>query len=119
MLSDKGLEKFTHLQKAYRASFKDKRNTLLEAWHTVESSSWDRNATDDLRQFTHRLAGSAALYGYEAISRYATELEGLLLSHDDRSTKDGPNAWLNTEITQCIVRLIKELESEVSITLQQ
>ena len=116
MLSDQGSKKYRHLQKAYHASFEAKLNTLLEAWQHVESSGWDQTSTTELRQFIHRLAGSAAIYGFKAISHNATELETLLLSRLEKSPKVGPNAWLKTEISNCVVRLIKELETGASIT---
>ena len=116
MLSDQGSKKYRHLQKAYHASFEAKLNTLLEAWQHVESSGWDQTSTTELRQFIHRLAGSAAIYGFKTISHNASELEILLLSCLEQSTKVRPNAWLKIEISKCIGRLIKELETRARAT---
>ena len=118
MLSDEGLKTYRHLQKAYRASFEYKRNLLSDAWQTVESSGWDQASTTDLRQLIHRLAGSAAIYGFKAISHHATELEVLFLSCAEKAMGDESNAWLKAEITQCVGRLMRALESEAPGSLE-
>lgn len=110
MLSNKALLKLKQLKNAYESSFKVKRNDLLESWKSVESSGWSQPAVEDLRQHVHRLAGSAAFYGFEKISLYATKLEEcLLLIKANPTPQNKPDAQLKNELKEYFAKLLNEL----------
>lgn len=115
MISEKGLKKYQQLQQAYQASFKLKRDTIRALWQTAESNGWTQTSADNLRQHLHRLAGSAASYGFECISVQATELEKLLLA-DLNAIPRETYASFKCCVRSALEKLIAKLETEAGRT---
>jgi len=116
MISEQGLKKYQQLRQAYQASFKLKRDTLRGLWQTAESNGWTHASADNLRQQLHRLAGSAASYGFESISQHATKLEELLLVGLDTIPRETYFAF-TCRVRSALDRLITELETEADRTV--
>lgn len=71
--------RFDLLRERYRASLSTKRTALQAAWRRVAADPGDAASEAELRSLVHRLAGSAAAYGYEALGEAATALNAHLL----------------------------------------
>ncbi len=78
MLSDTAQFRLEQLKETYRASFAEKRRDFMACWEDVETTSWSEASQSKLMQLSHRLAGSAASYGYDALSKECAEIEALL-----------------------------------------
>lgn len=110
MLSEQALLTYKHLQATYRASLKDK-NTLLQGhWQEFESSEQAEAALQKLQLFVHRLAGSAAPYGYKNLSSIAQEVEILINEYTganslDEKMKTGITEQLRNVVTRLITAL--------------
>lgn len=62
----------------YRASFPIKRASVELAWQALNSGAPDPVRLDSLQRVVHRIAGSAASYGYDEIGSLAARAdEGL------------------------------------------
>lgn len=117
MLSDEGSLKLKKLRQAYRESLDAKRRGLEECWQAVQEHSWSKESLYRLKLHVHRLAGSAAPYGFETISDASSELEQLVLDLlGDDSPEAGQNA-IKTRITDGFRTLTEVLEREDSINL--
>jgi CheY-like chemotaxis protein len=63
------------LQHAYRAELPRKLQLIADDAAAVRAGDWDRERLQSLYEHIHRLAGSAAIYGFDRISRAAGDLE--------------------------------------------
>ena len=112
MLSDKALVKYKALRHAYLMSLDKKRANLIECWHSLAESHWSNTALHNLRHALHQLAGSAAPYGLEAISRAASELEQLIIEYSEISAAKQTIANSRTRVTVCFNQLITLIDTE-------
>ncbi len=81
-------DRLEEIRKNYRASFEAKADELMESWRSVESGYFNDAEVAELRSLTHKLAGSAGMYGYDGIASLSRALERRLV--------DGPEdsvAW--------------------------
>jgi len=81
MLSKKASIEYQKLQRSYRDSLITKQQSLEELWRAVDEDMESKTNLRNLRLFVHRLAGSAASYGYEMISNTARDVEKLIIEH--------------------------------------
>ncbi|MEN8129567.1 MAG: Hpt domain-containing protein [Pseudomonadota bacterium] len=114
MLSEQALLTYKHLQATYRASLKDK-NTLLQGhWQEFERSEHPAAALKKLRLFVHRLAGSAAPYGYKNLSSIAREVEILINEYTGansaHSLDEQMEASIREQLRNVVTRLITALD---------
>src|SRR5207245_9790255 len=63
------------LRKSYQAELPEKLALIASAVAALEGREWDRARLQHLYQHIHKLAGSAAIYGFDEISRAAGSLE--------------------------------------------
>lgn len=115
MLSDEGSLKFKKLQQTYRASLDAKRKELEVCWLLVQENGWSRESLHRLKLHIHRLAGSAAPYGFETISDASSALEQLVL---DFLATDATAARQNTikaQITDRFRALTEKLTQEINL----
>ena len=116
MLSDKALAKYAVLRQAYLMSLDKKHANLIECWQSLAESHWSSTSLHKLRHATHQLAGSAAPYGLEDISRAASELEHLIIEYSEISAAEQTIADSRSKITDCFNQLITLTKAESGST---
>ena len=63
------------LRRSYQAELPGKLGLIAAAAETLPARGWDKADLQAFYLLIHRLAGSAAIYGFDRISRAAAELE--------------------------------------------
>ncbi|MCP4407522.1 MAG: hypothetical protein GY807_07130 [Gammaproteobacteria bacterium] len=115
MLSEHALLMFQRLQATYRDSLKDKRALLQGHWQEFENSKHPTEALNKLRLFAHRLAGSAAPYGYKNLSSIARELEILIneyaAANAAHSLGEKMEAAIKEQLRTVVSKLITALDN--------
>lgn len=117
MLSKKAFVEYQKLQKSYRESLSSKHDTLENLWQCADESNGATSELQNLRLFVHRLAGSAASYGYETISKLAREMEKSIIKSAQADSIDttNPIVWSNhrTNLYNSMLKLISEIDSAI------
>jgi two-component system OmpR family response regulator len=72
---DRRTRELDALRRSYRAELPDKLRLIAEEVAALQGGPWDRERLQSLYDQIHRLAGSAAVYGFDEVSRAAGELE--------------------------------------------
>ncbi len=78
-------EQFAALRQRYAAQLSERVTAILSAWQHLEQSQWDKSVGLEVRQLVHKLAGSAAMFGFADLGAVAHEIDfGLQtwLEHD-------------------------------------
>ena len=78
-------EQFAALRQRYAAQIAERVAAILSAWQHLEQSQWDKSVGLEVRQLAHKLAGSAAMFGFADLGAVAHEIDlGLQtwLEHD-------------------------------------
>ncbi|MBO9340005.1 MAG: Hpt domain-containing protein, partial [Chloroflexus sp.] len=57
-------EQFAALRQRYAAQIAERVAAILSAWQHLEQSQWDKSVGLEVRQLAHKLAGSAAMFGF-------------------------------------------------------
>ena len=99
----------------YRASFPIKRASVELAWQALNSGAPDPVRLDSLQRVVHRIAGSAASYGYDEIGSLAARAdEGLELLRElgVADVKADSVAAALSELAPVIERLIDALAQD-------
>jgi HPt (histidine-containing phosphotransfer) domain-containing protein len=107
VLSKKASIEFQKLQRSYRDSLNIKHQNLEELWQAVDEDRESETKLRNLRLFVHRLAGSAASYGYESISNTARDFERLIIEQFPTDSKNSmklshDRTGLHTAMTELI-----------------
>lgn len=105
MLSEAAKERMAKLKANYHQSLGNKLFELRRAWDRIEASKWSEERLLDLQLQVHRLAGSAASYGYRAISDIATRID-LLITDVEQERRD--QAW-RSDVTNEFITLTSQL----------
>jgi len=69
---------FESLRRVYAAELPEKIEAMQLAATELATVGWDRDRLEGLSQLAHRMAGSAGLYRFHALSRSATALEDIV-----------------------------------------
>lgn len=88
--SDIPNDRISELADRFHASLPEKLNNLESIVGKRPTFPAENAAIKDLQLFSHRLAGSAALYGFESISKIAKELDRLLMDYAARPAQAEP-----------------------------
>ncbi len=78
-------EQFEALRKRYAAQIGERVAAIHAAWNQLVQSDWDKTAGAELRQLAHKLAGSAAMFGFANLGAVARDIDLRLkewLEHD-------------------------------------
>lgn len=67
------------LRQSYRAELPDKLGLIGDAVDTLHAGGWEKAHLHALYDLIHKLAGSAAIYGFTGISRAAGDMESWAL----------------------------------------
>ena len=95
------------LRHAYEAELPEKVRSIARAAAFAGLRNWEPAEVQELHRLVHRLAGSAALWGFTAVSRTAGQLEEVVMA----AMGGSPPA---TEVLQsAIPRLVDELQHAV------
>jgi hypothetical protein len=84
------------LRRSYQADLPDKLGLIASAVDTLQAGGWSKSDLQSFYLLIHRLAGSAAIYGFDGIGRAAGELEVWALAaleggvSDSRRVELGP-----------------------------
>jgi HPt (histidine-containing phosphotransfer) domain-containing protein len=98
------------LRQAYEAELPEKVTSIARAAAFVGLRRWDAADVLELHRLVHRLAGSAAIWGFTAVSKAAGELEEIVMA----AMGDSPPGM---EVLQSAVpRLVDELQHAVPPT---
>jgi HPt (histidine-containing phosphotransfer) domain-containing protein len=106
-LTEAGQRRFAELRDVYCRSLGQKLSELRSCNARLTGSSFEPHALDALRQLSHRLAGSAAPYGFPAVSSYAAALESRILQFP---VSAGSRPEWHAALQQDIHRLCAALE---------
>jgi chemotaxis protein histidine kinase CheA len=71
---------FDALRQSYEAELPDKLGLIAGAVEVLRAGGWDRSDLQAFYLLVHRLTGSAAIYGYDGISRAAGDVETWVLA---------------------------------------
>jgi len=74
-------QNLTALRKLYAADLPERLRTIEAAAATLRESGWDGRVAGSLYEMAHRLAGSAAIYGYPAVSEAAWRIGVFATEH--------------------------------------
>lgn len=80
-MSDPSTDPVAALRLRFHASFADKRSDLLAALATWRDMPGAPESAAALHLLTHKLAGSAGAYGFDALSEVARAANRLLQAH--------------------------------------
>jgi len=69
------------LLKSYAATLPAKIAEIADAWRRAESAEAKSEAIEKIHSLVHRLAGTAATYGYSTLGGVASQLEEALATH--------------------------------------
>lgn len=97
------------LRERYSASLPSKREALVQAWKAVQADPADAAHFNQLQTLVHRLAGSAAAYGYEELGELAGVVNALL--KDSRLMPDLREA--SASVGPAVTRLFKTMAAAV------
>lgn len=78
-------EQFEALRRRYASQIGERVEAIVTAWRQLEQSQWDKTVGMETRQLAHKLAGSAAMFGFADLGAVAREIDiGLKewLEHD-------------------------------------
>ena len=78
MLSADAREALTHLVQRYHGSLDSKQKDLEAAYQAAVDDAWSQDAINKVKLLVHRLAGSAASYGFNKLGEAARELDQTL-----------------------------------------
>jgi len=67
----------------YHESLPEKSEAVTNQWQQIKQRDYDPTLCLELQNMMHKLAGSAGMYGYDALAQKAREVEGLLISGID------------------------------------
>lgn len=95
-------EELQKLKQEYVGQLGTRLKSLEDAAHALRET-WDSDSVESLYQQVHRLAGSAAIYGFEQLSGAAQALETALL--DSMEHRPGARERIQEELAG----LLKEL----------
>jgi len=95
-------EELVKLKQEYAAQLGTRLRSIEDAALALRET-WDADRVESLYQQVHRLAGSAAIYGFEELGGAAHALEAALL--DSMEHRPGARSRLQEELA----RLLKEL----------
>ena len=77
------------LRQSYRAELPEKLGLIGGAVDTLHAGGWETGQLQELYHLIHKLAGSAAIYGFGGISRAAGDIESWALEAlDGRLTEE-------------------------------
>lgn len=89
-------EQFEALRRRYASQIGERVEAIAAAWRQLEQSQWDKTVGMETRQLAHKLAGSAAMFGFADLGAVAREIDiGLKewLEHDQPSTPRLATLW--------------------------
>ena len=111
MLSADAREALTHLVQRYHGSLGSKQQDLEAAYQAAADDNWSEGAIRQLKLLVHRLAGSAASYGFNKLGEAARELDQTLSyaqenkdGDDNTHSIDARYATLRSAIKDAISR---------------
>lgn len=96
------------LRRAYRQELPGKVTGVAEAAAAAGRRNWDPDGVRALHHLVHRLAGSAAIWGFTAVSAAAGELEEIVLA-----AMEGRPGLAHGELADEVRRLVDALQHAV------
>jgi chemotaxis protein histidine kinase CheA len=91
------------LREAYEAELPEKLLAIARAAAAARLQNWDPAGVRDLHRLVHRLAGSAAIWGFTDLSHTAGQLEEVVLAALEGAAP--PTEALSTLVPRLVDRL--------------
>jgi HPt (histidine-containing phosphotransfer) domain-containing protein len=79
---------FAALARSYRAELPAKLQAIADEATSLGAGGWDAERVKSFYRLLHCLAGSAAIYGFDAVSREAAELEQMVTAALERRSAE-------------------------------
>ncbi|WP_333691910.1 response regulator [Chloroflexus sp.] len=106
-------EQFEALRRRYAAQISDRVAAIIAAWQQLEQSDWEKSVGIETRQLAHKLAGSAAMFGFADLGAVAREID---IGLKEWLELDQPlNAYKRRHLAQQIA-LLQRLATESKVT---
>lgn len=106
-MSDSVQDKLAALQKRYAASLPDKCAEFDQAWALFDQDQAE-DALAQLRHLAHKLAGSGASYGFDALSRDARALEHRVIDQQEQGADPEALKATFAALQQTLIKEAKE-----------
>lgn len=78
-LSQQAQIRMQEMREKYKASLRNKQADIERHWESCMQSKWAEEPVSALKALVHKLAGSAGLYGFDALGDAARALDGALV----------------------------------------
>ena len=88
------------LRRAYEEDLPRRVREVVDAMAALQGPAPRRDALEAAYHLVHRLSGSSAIYGFEAVRRPAAELDRLLARAMEESATDGLDASLAVHLEE-------------------
>lgn len=98
-------EDLAALRRNYASEFPGRLRALQEAAASLREHGWDSRVADSIYEMAHRLAGSAAIYGYPAVSEASRRVCALASQH-------GSGSWVRVD-PQPLLKLVAALSTVI------
>lgn len=106
-LTDDQRRQLEELRLAYEAELPEKVTSIARAAAFAGLRNWEPAEVVELHRLVHRLAGSAAIWGFTAVSKTAGELEEVVVAAMEKT----PRAM--ERLQAAVPRLVDELQHAV------
>jgi len=87
-------EALLHLRQRYSEELPERLRSLEAAAAALRENGWDPEVVTSIHEAAHRLAGSAAIYGFPEVSQAAQRVGLLTSQHDSDTASADPRALL-------------------------
>jgi CheY-like chemotaxis protein len=105
-LNEARREDLAALRRLYERELPEKVHAIEEAAASLESQGWDPQVAASLYEMAHRLAGSAAIYGFPAVSQAAMRIGTF-------ANQNGKSGWVPVD-ARPLLKLVDALAATVA-----
>lgn len=109
-LNEARREDLAALRRLYTADLPDRLRAIEAAAASLRDNGWDGQVAASLYEMAHRLAGSAAMYGFPAVSEAAMKIGA--------SNEHGSGSWVTLDPGQ-LLKLVDALSAALKRSLPQ
>jgi two-component system OmpR family response regulator len=110
-LNDKRRENLAALGRVYAAELPERRHAIETAAASLQNDGWDSQVAASLYEMAHRLAGSAAIYGFPAVTEAAMRIGAFAKEHRAGS-------WVHVD-PRPLLKLVAALSAAIQQSVAQ
>jgi two-component system OmpR family response regulator len=104
-------EDLAALRRLYAADLPERLRAIEEAAASLQNNGWDNQVAASLYEMAHRLAGSAAIYGFPAVSDAAIRIGSFANQH-------GSGSWVSVD-SRPLLKLVGALAASLQQSVAQ